>query len=74
MFVDAMVMMVTCDRPVRFLIAGVSYRNWLIGGFAKMMGAIPIERQQDAKVKGEGRIEQLDYGKGNIRGSNTKFS
>jgi 1-acyl-sn-glycerol-3-phosphate acyltransferase len=61
MFIDAMVMMVTCDRPLRMLIAGVSYRMWGIGAFARMIGAIPVERQQDGKSRGEGGVAEVDW-------------
>lgn len=54
MFVDALIIMSVCDRPVRFLIAAVSYRKIFVGFFAKCLGAIPVERTNDIKIKGEG--------------------
>lgn len=34
----------TPRRPVKFLIAGVSYRKPVIGHVAKLMNTIPVER------------------------------
>ena len=47
MFVDAMILILVCDRPIRFLIAAKSYRTLFIGFFAKQIGAIPVERAGD---------------------------
>jgi len=47
MFIDALIIMVTCDRPVRFITAAKSYRKFFVGWFAKNMGAIPVERPKD---------------------------
>ena len=49
---DAMILILVCDRPIRFLIAAKSYRTLLIGFFAKQIGAIPVERAGDISYKG----------------------
>ena len=43
-FVDALMLVYCSPRPIRFIIAAVSYRKRIIGDFVKWIGAIPVER------------------------------
>jgi glycerol-3-phosphate O-acyltransferase / dihydroxyacetone phosphate acyltransferase len=55
-FVDATVMVATIPHRVGFLIADKSYRQRVIGDFAKLLGAVPVVRPQDTAKKGVGQI------------------
>ena len=41
---DAILLATTVNRPVKFIVAAKSYRRFIIGDFAKMLGGIPVER------------------------------
>ena len=43
-FVDALMLISTCDREISFIIAAKSYRRNIIGHIARMVNAIPVER------------------------------
>jgi acyl-[acyl-carrier-protein]-phospholipid O-acyltransferase/long-chain-fatty-acid--[acyl-carrier-protein] ligase len=43
---DAVLLLATTDRPLRFLMFKGSYENWLVKPFAKILGVIPISSQQ----------------------------
>eukprot|EP01053_Blabericola_migrator_P003942 Blabericola_migrator_1__3941@NODE_2195_length_3144_cov_117_170296_g1381_i0_p1_GENE_NODE_2195_length_3144_cov_117_170296_g1381_i0NODE_2195_length_3144_cov_117_170296_g1381_i0_p1_ORF_typecomplete_len719_score116_06Acyltransferase/PF01553_21/5_6e28_NODE_2195_length_3144_cov_117_170296_g1381_i01112267 len=55
-FVDASIMMATIPRSIRFLIASVSVKLPIIGRLAQWAGAISVNRSQDMKYPGMGRI------------------
>eukprot|EP01056_Protomagalhaensia_sp_Gyna25_P001501 Protomagalhaensia_sp_Gyna_25__1500@NODE_176_length_4608_cov_524_977895_g138_i0_p1_GENE_NODE_176_length_4608_cov_524_977895_g138_i0NODE_176_length_4608_cov_524_977895_g138_i0_p1_ORF_typecomplete_len714_score142_92Acyltransferase/PF01553_21/1_3e28Peptidase_M50B/PF13398_6/0_065Caveolin/PF01146_17/1_5_NODE_176_length_4608_cov_524_977895_g138_i010873228 len=55
-FVDASVMMSTIPRSIRFLIASVSVKLPIIGRLATWAGAISVNRPQDMKYPGMGRV------------------
>jgi acyl-[acyl-carrier-protein]-phospholipid O-acyltransferase/long-chain-fatty-acid--[acyl-carrier-protein] ligase len=44
--VDAVLLIATTDRPIRFLMFRGSYDHWLVKPFAKIMGVIPIASDQ----------------------------
>jgi len=44
--VDAVLLIATTDRPIRFLMFKGSYEHWLVKPFAKILGVIPISSQQ----------------------------
>jgi acyl-[acyl-carrier-protein]-phospholipid O-acyltransferase / long-chain-fatty-acid--[acyl-carrier-protein] ligase len=43
--VDAVLLIASIDRPIRFLMFKASYDHWFIKPFAKIMGIIPISSQ-----------------------------
>jgi 1-acyl-sn-glycerol-3-phosphate acyltransferase len=55
-FIDPCVAMRALRRPMRFLVAAKSMRKGYIAAMAKPLGAIPVERPDDLKRKGEGTI------------------
>ncbi|KAI1295154.1 hypothetical protein EDD11_007960 [Mortierella claussenii] len=74
-FVDPLVLMRECGRRVSFLAAKKSMDRRWIGGMARSMNAIPVERPQDLAKAGSGTIRLLDrYGDPlRITGVNTRF-
>lgn len=55
-FVDPLVVMQTCPRPVRFLMAAASMRKGIPGFFGRLLGCIPVERAMDLAKPGIGMI------------------
>ena len=50
-FVDPIILISTCPRPVSFLMAAVSLKRWIIGFFGRMLDSIPVSRAQDYAKK-----------------------
>jgi len=71
-FLDAMLMVMSAQRKVGFIIAAKSYRRPLIGFFSKGLNSIPVERPQDLAKAGKGAI--IEITETHIRGKNTKFT
>ena len=59
-FIDA-ASIIAClpRRKIHFLIAAKSLSRPVIGQLAKIMGSIPVERGQDQKTDGEGRVSSI---------------
>ncbi|KAI0996495.1 putative acyltransferase [Podosphaera aphanis] len=59
-FVDPLLLMRTlrteCHRRVAFLIAAKSMNRWLIGWFARKVGAVPVARALDMVRSGSGTV------------------
>jgi glycerol-3-phosphate O-acyltransferase/dihydroxyacetone phosphate acyltransferase len=55
-FLDPAVMQQFVPRPVSFLIAAKSYRDRIVGTFARAQRSIPVERPQDLAKPVAGRI------------------
>jgi len=55
-FVDSVMLVCTCQRPVSYLMAEVSYKRRVVGDIAWAMGAVPVKRAQDDAHKGIGQI------------------
>lgn len=55
-FVDPLVVMQTCPRPVRFLMAAASMRKGVPGFFGRLLGCIPVERAMDLARPGIGMV------------------
>lgn len=55
-FVDALMLVCTCQRHVSYLMADVSYRRRVVGDLAWAMGVVPVKRAQDSARKGTGQI------------------
>lgn len=43
---DAVLLLATTDRPIRFLMFKRSYEHWFVKPFARILGVIPISSQQ----------------------------
>ncbi|TVY47980.1 putative acyltransferase [Lachnellula cervina] len=78
-FVDPLILMRTlrneCHRRAAFLIAAKSMNRWLIGWFARKVGAVPVGRALDMVKPGSGTVYLPDP-LGDpllIRGIGTKF-
>ena len=81
-FIDPMMIMNYCPRQISFTMASSSYNKPVIGTAAKMMKAIPVNRPEDFKKEGIGRIKLNDKNESEInvkinflfdQGINTKF-
>eukprot|EP01135_Chromosphaera_perkinsii_P001747 Nk52_evm16s210 gene=Nk52_evmTU16s210 len=55
-FVDAMMLMSTCERDVSFLIAAKSMKRLVVGFFARLMRSISVARAMDNKRPGIGKV------------------
>ncbi|CAG8976128.1 hypothetical protein HYALB_00002409 [Hymenoscyphus albidus] len=78
-FVDPLILMRTlrteCHRRAAFLIAAKSMNRWLIGWFARKVGAVPVGRALDMVKPGSGTIYLPDPISDPflVRGFSTKF-
>ena len=70
-FMDAMLIISKCPRPLSFCFAASSYSKPIVGYLAKKINVIPVYRAEDAKVKGKGTI--IMTSDTDIQGFNTKF-
>jgi glycerol-3-phosphate O-acyltransferase/dihydroxyacetone phosphate acyltransferase len=56
-FVDGIMLMMTAQHKVSFLVAEKSWYRPIIGHFAYAMGAVPVARAQDKSKKGSGSFK-----------------
>ena len=70
-FMDAMLLIAQCPRPLSFCFAASSYNKPIIGPLAKKIHVIPVYRAEDSKVAGKGKIIMTSDTE--IQGFNTKF-
>jgi len=55
-FVDAIMMVSTCEYKISYLIAEKSWNRRVIGDMAWALGAVPVKRAQDSAKKGTGAL------------------
>ena len=55
-FIDPMMIMNYCNREISFTMAATSFNKRVIGNIAKMLNVIPVNRPEDYKIKGKGKI------------------
>ena len=55
-FMDAIMIMCTCQRTISYLVADKSWNRPVIGHLAWAIGAVPIKRAQDSASNGAGSI------------------
>jgi len=55
-FMDAVMVMATCQHKISYLMAEASWKRRIIGDIAWAMGVVPVKRAQDDAKKGRGRI------------------
>ena len=70
-FMDAMLLISRCPRPLSFCFAASSYNKPIIGYLAKKINVIPVYRAEDSKIQGKGKI--IMTSDTDIQGFNTKF-
>ena len=70
-FMDAMLLISHCPRPLSFCFAASSFSKPLIGYLAKKINVIPVNRAEDLKIGGKGKI--IMTSDTDIKGFGTKF-
>jgi glycerol-3-phosphate O-acyltransferase / dihydroxyacetone phosphate acyltransferase len=56
-FMDAVMVVCSCRRPVSYLMAEASWKRRIVGDIAWAMGVVPVKRAQDDAVVGTGTIQ-----------------
>ena len=75
-FMDAVMVMSTCQVKVSFLMAEASWKRRIIGDIAWALGVVPVKRAQDDAKRGTGTItvkKNTDDGHYTLKGNGTKF-
>ena len=70
-FMDAMLLISHCPRPLSFCFAASSFNKPLVGYLAKKINVIPVNRAEDLKINGKGKISMTSDT--DIKGVGTKF-
>ena len=70
-FMDGMLIISQCPRPLSFCFAASSYNKPIVGYLAKKINVIPVYRAEDSKMNGKGKI--IMTSSTDIQGFNTKF-
>ena len=70
-FMDGMLIISQCPRPLSFCFAASSYNKPIIGYLAKKINVIPVYRAEDSKLFGKGKI--IMTSDTDIQGFKTKF-
>ena len=70
-FMDAMLLISHCPRPLSFCFAASSFSKPIVGYLAKKINVIPVNRAEDLKINGRGKITMLSDI--DIKGFGTKF-
>ena len=70
-FMDAMLLISHCPRPLSFCFAASSFNKPIVGYLAKKINVIPVNRAEDLKMGGKGKI--LMTSDTDIKGFGTKF-
>ena len=70
-FMDAMILISKCPRPLSFCFAASSFNKPIVGYLAKKINVIPVNRAEDLKINAKGKI--LMTSDTDIKGFGTKF-
>ena len=70
-FMDAMLLIAQCPRPLSFCFAASSFNKPIVGYLAKKINVIPVYRAEDSKMKGNGKL--IMTSETDIQGFKTKF-
>ena len=70
-FMDGMLIIAQCPRPLSFCFAASSYNKPIVGYLAKKINVIPVYRAEDSKMFGKGKI--IMTSDTDIQGFKTKF-
>ena len=68
---DAMLLISHCPRPLSFCFAASSFNKPIVGYLAKKINVIPVNRAEDLKINGRGKISLISDT--DIKGIGTKF-
>ena len=55
-FIDAVMVLCTCEHKISYLMAEASWKRRIIGDLAWALDVVPVKRAQDAAVSGSGTI------------------
>jgi len=70
-FMDAMILISQCPRPLSFCFAASSFNKPIVGYLAKKINVIPVNRAEDLKKSGKGKVSMTSDI--DIKGFGTKF-
>ena len=70
-FMDAMLLISHCPRPLSFCFAASSFNKPIVGYLAKKINVIPVNRAEDLKMGGKGKVKMISDT--DIKGFGTKF-
>ena len=70
-FMDGMLIISHCPRPLSFCFAASSYNKPIVGYLAKKINVIPVYRAEDSKILGKGKI--IMTSDTDVQGFNSKF-
>ena len=70
-FMDAMLLISHCPRPLSFCFAASSFNKPIVGYLAKKINVIPVNRAEDLKTGGKGKVMMISDT--DIKGFGTKF-
>ena len=70
-FIDAMLLISHCPRPLSFCFAASSFNKPIVGYLAKKINVIPVNRAEDLKTGGKGKVMMISDT--DIKGFGTKF-
>ena len=70
-FMDAMLLISHCPRPLSFCFAASSFNKPIVGYLAKKINVIPVNRAEDLKMGGKGKVMMISDT--DIKGFGTKF-
>ena len=56
-FIDPMMILNYCNRDISFTMAASSFNKAVVGPLAKLLNVIPVNRPEDYKVKGKGKLK-----------------
>lgn len=70
-FMDGMLVLARCPRPLSFCFAASSYSKPIVGYLAKKINVIPVYRAEDSKLLGKGKIKMVSEEE--VEGNGTKF-
>ena len=70
-FMDAMLLISHCPRPLSFCFAASSFNKPIVGYLAKKINVIPVNRPEDFKTGGKGKVMMISDT--DIKGFGTKF-
>ena len=70
-FMDGMLIISQCPRPLSFCFAASSYNKPIVGYLAKKIDVIPVYRAEDSKMQGKGKI--IMTSSTDIQGFDAKF-
>ena len=56
-FMDAVMVLTTCQNKISYLMAETSYKRRVVGDIAWALDVVPVKRPQDSAIKGIGKVK-----------------